>query len=143
MGKAMSTYNCSGNSVKIRTLLVDDSQIFRQAADNFVQRHQELKLIGAFPSTETALESVEALQPHVVLIDLDMPGHECLDTIHRLRDLLPQVGIIVLTLLKGESFRQAAIAAGAHDFVPKVTMVTDLMPAIRRVVKANGADNNA
>ena len=139
----MSEYSYSRNNGKIRTLLVDDSQIFRQAANDFVERHQELKLIGTFPNTEKALESVEALQPHVVLIDLDMPGHACLDTIHRLRDLLPQAGIIVLTLLKGESFRQAALAAGAHDFVPKVTMVTDLMPAIRRVVKKNDAEKDA
>ncbi|MBN1314760.1 MAG: response regulator transcription factor [Anaerolineales bacterium] len=133
----MSEYSYAGTNGKIRTLLVDDNQVFSQAANNFVKRHQELTLIGAFPNTEKALASVEALQPHVVLLDLDMPGHAGLETIHRLRDLLPQVGIIVLTLLKGESFRQAALAAGAHDYVPKVTMVTDLMPAIRRVVSGN------
>ncbi|MBN1314763.1 MAG: response regulator transcription factor [Anaerolineales bacterium] len=133
----MTDKNGSSKNGKIRTLLVDDSQVFRQAANEFVQRHQELNLIGAFPSSEEALASVKTLRPHIVLIDLDMPGHSGLDTIPRLRAIMPGVGIIALTLLQGESFRQAALAAGAHDFVPKASMVTDLMPAIWRVVRGD------
>lgn len=137
----MSDNNGSNKNGKIRTLLVDDSQIFVQAANDFVQRHHELKLIGAFPSSEEALASIETLRPHVVLIDLDMPGHSSLDTIPRLRAMAPEVGIIALTLLQGETFRQAALAAGAHDFVPKATMVTDLMPAIQRIVHRDGVQH--
>lgn len=119
---------------KIRTMLVDDSNIFCQVANDFIQRQKELKLIGAFPSTEKALESIESLCPQVVLLDVDMPDHTGLDTIPRFCTLVPNVSVIALTLLEGESFRQAALAAGAHDFVAKASLVTDLMPAIRRVV---------
>jgi DNA-binding NarL/FixJ family response regulator len=47
--------------------------------------------------------------------------------------VLPDVGIVALTLLEGDAYRQAALAAGADDLVAKAELVTDLLPAIRRV----------
>jgi DNA-binding NarL/FixJ family response regulator len=54
----------------------------------------------------------------------------------RLRKVLPSVGIIALTLLEGNAYRQAAMAAGADDLVRKADLITDLLPAIRRVTQA-------
>ena len=70
----------------------------------------------------------------MILIGLDMPG---LETIRRLRNILPDVGIIALSLLKDNAYRQAALAAGVDDLVRKAELITDLLPAIRRVVQAN------
>jgi DNA-binding NarL/FixJ family response regulator len=51
--------------------------------------------------------------------------------------VLPEVGIIALTVLGTNSYRQAALAAGANDFVPKASLDTDLLLAIRRVAQAD------
>jgi CheY-like chemotaxis protein len=51
-----------------------------------------------------------------------MPGLTGLETIPRLRNMLPGVGIIALTLLKGNAYRQAALAAGADDLVRKTEL---------------------
>jgi DNA-binding response OmpR family regulator len=51
--------------------------------------------------------------------------------------VLPGVGIIVLTLLEGNAYRQAALAAGADDAVRKAELITDLLPAVRGVTQAN------
>ena len=59
-----------------------------------------------------------------------------METISRLRNMLPGVGIIALTLLNGNAYQQAALAAGADDLVGKAEVVTDLLPAIRRVAQA-------
>ena len=74
------------------------------------------------------------LQPWVILIGLDRPG---LETTSRLRKMLPGVGIIALSLLEGNAYRQAALAAGADDLVRKTELITDLLPAIRRMTQAN------
>jgi hypothetical protein len=47
------------------------------------------------------------------------------------------VGIIALTLLEGDVYRQAALAAGADDVIRKAELTTDLLPAIRRAMQAN------
>jgi DNA-binding NarL/FixJ family response regulator len=118
----------------IRVLLVDDNEAFRRVATDFLQRHYELIVVGATCGGEEALAQAQDLQPQVILIGLDRPG---LETISRLRNVLPGVGIIALTLLEGNAYRQAAMATGADDVVRKAALTTELLPAIRRVMQVN------
>jgi DNA-binding NarL/FixJ family response regulator len=120
---------------KIRVLLVDDHESFLRVATEFLQRHHELAIAGALRGGEEALAQAQDLQPQVVLIDLNMPGLNGLETISRLRATLPEVGIIALTLLDVNTYRQPALAAGADDFVRKAKLTTDLLPAIRQVAQ--------
>ena len=76
---------------------------------------------------------VQDLGPQLIPVSLERPG---LKTISRLRKVLPGVGIIALTLLEGNAYRQAAMVAGADDLVRKAELTTDLLPAIRRVTQA-------
>jgi two-component system NarL family response regulator len=122
------------DSPKIRVLLVDDNEPFRHVATDFLQRQHELTVVGAICWGEEALAQVQDLQPQVILIGLDTPG---LKTISRLRNMLPDVGIIALTLLEGNAYWQAVMAAGADDVVRKAELTTDLLPAIRRVTQAD------
>jgi DNA-binding NarL/FixJ family response regulator len=121
------------DSLKICVLLVDDNEAFLRVATDFVQRHDELIVVGAVCGGEEALAQAQDLRPQVILIGLDRPG---LETISRLRNVLPDVGIIALTL-EGDTYRQAALAAGADDLVRKAALITDLLPAIRRVAQAD------
>ena len=82
---------------------------------------------------EKILAQAQALGPHVILMDLDRLG---LETMSRLRKVLPGVGIIALTLLNDKVYRQATLAAGADDVVCKAELVADLLPAIRQVTRA-------
>jgi DNA-binding NarL/FixJ family response regulator len=125
------------DSLKIRVLLVDDNEAFRRVATDFLQRQHELNVVGAMCGGEEALAQAQDLGPQVILIGLDMPGLTGLETISRLRNTLPGVGIIALTLLNDNAYRQAALAAGADDLVRKAELTTDLLPAIRRVTQAN------
>lgn len=121
-------------SLKIRVLVVDDNKAFLRVATDFLQRHDELTVVGAICGGEEALAQAQDLGPQVILIGLDRPG---LETISCLRNMLPGVGIIALTLLEGNAYRQAAMAAGADDLVRKTELTTELLPAIRRVAQAN------
>ena len=95
------------DSFKIRVLVVDDNEPFRRVATDFLQRQHELTVVGAIGGDEEALAQVQDLQPRVIVIGLDTPGLEILP---RLRNILPGVGIIALTLLEGNAYRQAALA---------------------------------
>lgn len=119
----------------ISILLVDDNLTFLRIATRFLQQHDDVVVIGAASGGEKALVLVQGLQPHIVLIDLATPGLSGLEVIPRLRAMFPEVGIIALTVLDTNSYRQAALAAGADDFVPKFNLSTDLLPPIRRVAQ--------
>jgi DNA-binding NarL/FixJ family response regulator len=122
------------DSPKIRVLVVDDNEAFLRVATDFLQRQHELTVVGAICEGEQALAQVQDLQPRVIVIGLDTPGLEILP---RLRNILPGVGIIALTLLEGNAYRRAALAAGADDLVPKAELTTELLLAIRRVTQAD------
>jgi DNA-binding NarL/FixJ family response regulator len=122
------------DSLKIRVLLVDDNEAFRRVATDFLQRHDELIVVGVICGGEEALAQAQDLGPQVILIGLDTPGLEILP---RLRNMLPDVGIIALTLLEGNAYRQAVMAAGADDVVRKAELTTELLPAVRRVTQAD------
>jgi two-component system nitrate/nitrite response regulator NarL len=121
-------------------MLVDDHEVFLQTAVDYLERHPELIVVGTALSGEEALARAQDLQPDVILVDLDMPGLNGLETISRLRIILPRTTFIVLTLLDVSSYRSAALAAGAHDFISKSTLSRDLLPGIHRAAEArNGA----
>lgn len=117
----------------IRTLLVDDSPIFLNITIDFLQQHGDVAIVGAATGGKEGLALAQALQPQVILLDLCMLNLPGLEAIPHLRQMLPEAGIIVLTLHNIDAYRQAALAAGADDFVAKATMSADLLPAIRRI----------
>jgi len=120
----------------IAVLLVDDNATFLRIATRFLQDHDDVVVVGVAGGGEEGLAQAQDLQPDIVLVDLAMPGLSGLEMIPRLRATLPEVGIIALTVLDTNSYRQAALAAGADDFVSKATLNTTLLPAIRQAAQA-------
>ena len=120
---------------EIRVLLVDNHEAFLHFATEFLQRHHDLVVVATACGGEEALAQAQALRPEVIVIDLNMPGLSGLETIPRLRTMLPEVGIIALTLLAPNTYRRPALAAGADDFVDKADLSTDLPLTIRRVAQ--------
>jgi DNA-binding NarL/FixJ family response regulator len=106
-------------------------------ATRFLQEHDDVVVVGTAGGGEEALTLAQDLQPDIVLMDLAMPGLSGLATIPLLQVMLPEVGIIALTVLDTNGYRQAALAAGADDFVPKANLDTDLLSAIRRVAQGD------
>jgi DNA-binding NarL/FixJ family response regulator len=121
------------NSISV--LLVDDSPVFVSIARRFLHTDGDLIVVGQAGGGQEALARARDLRPQVVLLDLRMPDLPGLEVIPRLRAILPEVGIVVLTLLEGNGYREAALAAGADEFVAKAAMSADLLPAIRRVAQ--------
>ena len=124
--------------VPLRLLLVDDSRSFLYLASKFLEQFSEATVVGLAVGGAEGLQQAQSTRPDLVLADLSMPKMPGLELITRLREVLPQIGIIALTNLDNEAYRQAALKAGADDFVPKGAMHEELLPAIRRVARARG-----
>ena len=123
---------------KIGILLVDQQTGFLGAATEFLEREDDLTVLGTAGGHAAALAQVRALGPKVILLDPSSPGMGGLGVIRIYKGLLPDVKVIVLTLMDSNTYRRASLVAGANDFVSKATLVTDLLPAIQRVNQIGG-----
>jgi DNA-binding NarL/FixJ family response regulator len=94
-----------------------------------------LEVVGLATDDSELLAKAQALRPRIVVLNLRMALLSSLNVIPALRKVVPNIRAIFLTLLESEGYRQAALATGADDFVSKLHLFTDLLPAIRRVTE--------
>lgn len=122
----------------ISVLLVDDNASFLDNAARFLQEHAsgELVVAGLASEGKEALEKAGLLQPDIVLLDLNLPDLSGLDMIPRLRDLLPEVLIIVVTMLDPDVYQGPALEEGADGFLTKQEASNELLSTIARVTQA-------
>lgn len=117
----------------ISVLLVDDNPTFLSIVVEFLSSQADLIVIGTAQGGQQALRLTREIQPDVVLLDLNLTDLHGLEVIPHLRELRPDLGIIVLTWHNADSYYRQALAAGADDFVHKPKMYTDLASSIRQV----------
>ena len=116
-------------------MLVDDSEAFLRAAVEFLEQHEGLSVVATAHSGREALDQALRLRPGVILLELEMPNLTGFEVLLQLRAMLPKAGIIILTLYDFQGYRQVALANGADEFIPKDKLVTDLVPAIKRIAQ--------
>ena len=121
---------------RVSLMLVDNNPNFVRALSLFLDQNYaaEVVLLSAANDCKEALAQAKLLRPQVVLVELCLPDLEALEFISQLRTILPHVGVVALTLLDITGYRQAALAAGADEFVSKATVDTDLLPLIRKLM---------
>jgi DNA-binding NarL/FixJ family response regulator len=118
-----------------RIVLVDHSPAFRHVAAELMAARADLELIESLEGNAGILTHVRRADPNLVLMGLDGPDGAALRAIPRLRQAMPGVGIIALSLSNDGAYRQAALDAGADALVTKADLVTDLLPAIERLAE--------
>jgi DNA-binding NarL/FixJ family response regulator len=124
----------NGDKDAIRVLVADGNPTFLHIIADVFRLYPELALVGTASTPDQILALAQALCPQIILISLNSPGLFNVELIARLRYLLPDVGIIALSLLDAKgAYYQMALDIGADDLVDKGALVTNLLPVIQRV----------
>lgn len=100
-----------------KILVVDDEPEVCEYLEDFLGRRGH-QVSSAFNGKE-ALEKIKALRPHIVLLDILMPGMNGLEVLKEARTLDSRIGIIMVTAVQEETVAKEALAAGAHDYITK------------------------
>ena len=125
----------------IRILVADDHAVVRSGLKLLLANHG-LQVVAEAASGEEAVTEALRENPDLVLMDVTMPpGQGGLEATRRLKELAPQIPVIVLTMHNDESLRESALEAGAFDYVlkqaPETTMISAILNACPRAQKAN------
>jgi DNA-binding NarL/FixJ family response regulator len=114
-------------------LIVDDHAQLRALMREIVAEASDLHVVGEAADGAEAMRLVRALRPAIVLLDLTMPGVSGLEALRWIKVQHPEIKVIIVSVHTEDAYRQAAEASGANAFLLKKTLVTDLLPTIRRL----------
>lgn len=118
----------------VRVVLVDDQPLLREGIATILEAQPALTVVGQASSGEEALEVVARTQPHVVCMDVEMPGMNGLEATRRIVAENPEgPKVLVLTTFNRDDYLLAALRAGASAFLLKTAKPEQLADAIRSV----------
>ena len=106
---------------KVRTLVVDDSVVVRRLVSEVIDSDPDLEVAGVAANGRIALAKLTALTPDVVVLDVEMPMMDGLETLRAIRQVEPDMPVIMFSSLtqQGASVTLDALAQGASDYVTK------------------------
>lgn len=130
----MRPHQGAGQDLRATLLIVEDHARLRTSLREW--------LMGEFPgchfleagSGEEAMTLVNAQPPDIILMDIGLPGITGLEATRRIKQVLPQVKVVILTLHESIEYRAEAGAAKASAYVLKRTMSTELIPLLQSLL---------
>jgi len=105
--------------VNVRVLIVDDQVPFREASRMVVEMTDGFEVVGEAENGHRALELVTHLRPDLVLMDVQMPGMDGIETTRKISALPDPPVVVVMSTHESGDYVGVAVAAGAIGFVPK------------------------
>jgi NarL family two-component system response regulator YdfI len=115
----------------IRVVIADDHLIVREGLRLILETDQDIELVGDASDGASAVRLVSEKQPHVVLMDLHMPGLDGLQAIEQIREQWPQIAIVILTIYNEDALMLRGLQAGACGYLLKDISRETLLDAIR------------
>lgn len=122
-------------SPKPRVLLADSHEPMRMAAADILHTTCKAEVIGFASDGAKAIDDVFRLKPDILVLEIVLPVVDGIQVTRALKNPKTQTRIVILTGIVDASFQQAAMEAGAHAYVLKARMLTDLPLAVKAVLE--------
>jgi len=119
----------------IRILLVDDQTLLRQGLAIILNSEEDLTVVGEAADGREAVDLALALEPDVVLMDVQMPVMDGVEACSRIHGFLPRCRVIILTTFDFEPYVRDSLRSGAAGYLLKDTPAGEMVRAIRGVCR--------
>lgn len=119
------------DSAALRILLADDHKMFRKGLSNLLREHPGLEVVAEAGDGRTAVKLAQELRPDVIVMDVAMPQLSGIEATRRVREILPGVRVVGLSMHEEGDMAQAMLDAGADVYLKKDGSLERLVEAIR------------
>jgi DNA-binding NarL/FixJ family response regulator len=113
--------------------IVEDNDQLRGTLARVISRTAGFQCLSQYANAETALEAIPKAKPNVVLMDINLPGMNGVECVRRLKQILPDTLIVMLTAYEDTENIFNSLAAGASGYLLKRTSSAELLAAIKDV----------
>ena len=116
-------------------MIVDDHQLFRSGLISLMQTFPDIEILGEAGNGQELLNLLEEQQPDVVLMDLNMPVMDGIETTKAIKTKYPNIKVVILTMQDEDKFIIHLIDQGANGYLLKNAHPDEMVHAIRTVVE--------
>lgn len=117
----------------IKVFIVDDHEIIREGLKKILKEESDLVVVGEAQSGDEVLLNIKNIDCDIMLLDMNMPGRSGLELIADLKNLKPNMHILVLSIHPEDKFALRTLKSGASGYLCKDTALEELVIAIRKV----------
>jgi len=117
----------------MKIAIFEDNKKFRESLEFIIVTTDDMELCGSFDDTSRIRQRIEAVQPDVVLMDINIPGTNGIDAVKEIRKDFPNVRVCMQTVFEDDDKVFASLCAGASGYILKNTAPDKVLQAIREV----------
>ncbi len=121
----------------IRVVIVDDHSVVRAGMRMLLESDPELEIVGEGENGQQGLQLARDLKPDVMVMDVTMPEMDGVEATRRIKQEMPQVAVLAVTIHEGADYFFRMLQAGASGYVPKRAAAEDVLQAIHVVAKGD------
>jgi DNA-binding NarL/FixJ family response regulator len=114
-------------------VIVDDHALFRDGLREILSAHEDMIVVGEASDSKGAVALAAEKHPHVVLLDVEIPGEDVTATASRIRSLAPDSAIVILSMYEGPQLLKSLVQVGVRGYLLKSAHRQELVAAVRSV----------
>lgn len=122
---------------KIRVVIVDDHQLFREGLKRIINLEDEMEVIAEFSDGNGIIDNYYRVEPDVILMDINMPKINGVEATKKVKQLYPDAKIMILSIHDDEGYVFETLRAGASGYLLKDMEAETLITAIKAVAEGN------
>lgn len=116
--------------MKIRVAIVEDDKNYNQALKNIIDFQEDMECVAQFFNGKNALQKLEAIEPDVVLMDIQLQDLSGIDIVFKLTELMPGTTFVMCTSFENDEKIFSALRAGASGYLVKGDPLDKIIQAI-------------
>lgn len=122
----------------IRVAIIEDDETIREGYAYLIDQTPGYKVISHYASVEDALKKLEKDDPDVLLLDVELPGMSGIDALPKIKKLIPEAYILILTVYEQDTLIFRALGNGASGYLTKNTPPERIIASIHEVMEGGG-----